>query len=456
MVTSDQPAIYDLEAERQVLGILMVTPKHYAEIAIIVTAQDFWRGAHRTIYEAIEAVYAADRVVDSVSVSDALSVLGRLDAVGGLAYLSDLTVNVGPTANVDHYASKVAGLARRRRIAAAALTLHRDIADLTVDVDEALFDAGDALFDFQGDPDEPDVDDFRDPFWALWDGDLRSSGVSTGWQSVDRIWRPSPGQLVVVAGIPSHGKSAWTDALLGHLTVHRWRHVLWAPESMPYELHAARLVAAREGKPFGHTIDVERMDDAIRWLKEHFVWINPDVHDTVPAILSRVRALHARRPLHTFTIDPWTEIDHTRERNLREDEFISRELTRIRRFARRHGLVAFVIVHPHDIPFSHIKGAFPVPTSSDLHGGSVWRKKADALLVIWRDEKGNTQRETLTDLHVQKIRRNHIDGVMGKATQLEFNPSTYQYRELGRGGIPVADPPGRPPHHPKDERQGLL
>lgn len=433
----------DLSAERQVLGIVMVEPSTFAETADHVTAADFYRGAHRTIFEAIQTSHASDQAVDSRVVADVLERDGTLDGVGGHLMLADIVADVGSTSNAVYYADKVADLARRRRIIGQAHQLAADVVDLGIDVDDVLHKRVDGILANRAGRGVITVDDFTDDLWDLWEHGAKSRGFETGWRSVDYGWRPSSGQLVIVAGIPGHGKSAWLDALLGNLSVlHGWRHAMWAPESSPYESHASRLIAAHLGAPFTRAgISEQRMIQGEAWLRDHFAWVDPDMHDTIPAILAQIRAVHGRRPIHSFVIDPWTEIDHTRDKGVREDEFISRELTRIRRFARRNALVAFVAVHPKQIEVNRSTGVFPVPNTSDLHGGSVWRKKADALLVVWRDEQGHARAKSDTDLHVQKIRRNNVDGVMGATVTLKFDISTYRYREETSSGVPVAEDP---------------
>lgn len=434
----------NVAAETELLGILLAAPHRFAEVADVVTGADFFRGSHRTIFEAIEAVSASGETVAPVAVGDELDRHGHLESVGGLVMLTELQHQAGPTANAAHVAGIIADLARRRRVRDSAFQLANAICDRTADVDDILASRVDDMLSHREGRGIVHVGQFADDLWTLWDKGPQSEGVDTGWPTVDQKWRPAPGQLVIVAGIPGHGKSAWLDALAVNVSsLHGWRHVMWSPESMPFQQHASRLIARQAGRPYDR-LDSEQLIRGEAWAREHFAWIDPDVHDTPAAILAQVRAEHDRRPVNAFYIDPWTEIDHSRERNLREDEFLSRELTRIRRFARRHGLVAFVAVHPKQMEPSRMTGVWPVPTAGDLAGGATWNKKADALLVVWRDETGKEQRSILTELHVRKIRRNGVDGQMGSKVTLEFEIATGRYRSWGGGASPAAADPRQP------------
>lgn len=421
--------ICDLQAEEYTLGAALVNPRAYAEIAERVSASDFYRGSNGEVFTAIGAAIESLPTVDAMAVADVLERSGRLNDIGGRVRIADLMNAVPSSTQGAYYAQRVSELARRRRVVAVSHQLAADAADPTVDIDEALQGRVEDLLTSRRANGIIRVQDVSERLWELRTKGRKSQGVSTGWQNVDRLYRVVPGQMSIVSGIPSHGKSAWVDALCVNLSaLHGWRIALYSPESAPTEDHLVRLVSLRSGVDFDR-IDHQRLVEVEGWLRDRFVWVDHDSYDRVAGILAQVRAEHDRRPLDAFVLDPWTELDMSRQKGVREDEMISAELTRIRRFARRHGIHAFVIAHPKQID-KRADGTFPVPTSADLHGGSVWRKKADMLVVVWRDEEGRTRPETTVDVHVQKVRRNGVDGLMGRRTELRFDSVTGQYQLL--------------------------
>lgn len=247
-------------------------------------------------------------------------------------------------------------------------------------------------------------------------------GVGTGWDDLDRLYRVVPGALTILAGLPGHGKTTWLDSLLVNLaTRHQWRTCIFSPESAPTSDHANELVTRKAGR---HAT-LSQVSHALGWIDQYFTWVDHDTHTNVSQILTAIRAEHARRPLNSFVIDPWTEVEVEREKGERKDQYIRREITRIRRFARRHDLHAFVVVHPKQMEPDRM-GIYPVPRAHDLHGGSVWRKQADALVVVWRDEAGLSRNDDLTDIWIQKIRKQPQDGRLGHIT-LRFDIVTNTY-----------------------------
>lgn len=394
-----------------------------------VPATAFDRGTHRRIWEAIASVRETGDHVDAVSVADELDRHGQLADIGGPGHLLDLAADVPSTATAERDVAVVLEHARRRHLHAAGQELAGRAHDRTVDVDTLTGDTVEQLLHAAGHPGDGilRVTDVFDDVLDRRERGIITRGVSTGWTDVDRLYRVVPGALTILAGIPGHGKSTWLDALLVQLAErHGWRTCLFTPEAAPIADHADNLVTARVGR----RATLDEVSGALGWIHDHFAWVDHDTHDNASQILTAIRAEHARRPLNSFVIDPWTEVEVNRRPGEREDEYIRREVTRIRQFARRHDLHAFLVVHPKNIEPDRL-GIYPIPRASDLHGGSVWRKQADALVVVWRDEAGISRSPEITDVVVQKIRRQPADGHLGR-TELHFDVHTNRYRQMAR------------------------
>ncbi len=245
-----------------------------------------------------------------------------------------------------------------------------------------------------------------------------TGGLSTGWNSVDQYYTVKPGQLTIVTGIPGHGKSEWLDAMTINLADQQgWVIGVCSPENWPLEDHMAKLLEKHNGQPFGHG-PTQRMDhsdlvDGIKWLQEHFVFFSPPEDNmTIEKILDLARQAVARYGINGLVIDPWTELDHSRPANLTETEYISRCLTKVRRFARLHNVHVWFVAHPTKLR-SNDNGTYPVPTPYDISGSSHWRNKADNCLTVYRDIAADDQR---VELHIQKIRFRQV----GKVGAVEF------------------------------------
>lgn len=425
-VVVDEPR--DDELERRLVGAMLLGGAH--EALARITPAMFAMGRHRTIVEAVQRLAAAGEPVGADAVAADLRDRGQLEHAGGHEALSDAMHHGVASAVAPTYADQVADLARRRRARAAGEHLRDAALDPQLAVDEAAAEATDRLLADVGDRrGHHRATDYTDELDALRRGGRGRDLVTTGWANVDAVWRPGPARLMLLTGVPGHGKSAWLDHLTVNLAgLHGWRIAMWSPEGAPTEDHIARLMALRAGQRFDQ-LDETAFADAFDWVDRHFVWVDHDHLDRVDQVLTQVRLLADLSRVDAFVIDPWTQLAVDRDTRMREDEWLNQAVGMVRRFAVRHRLAAFVVVHPHQLK-ANGDGTYPVPDAGVLHGGSVWRKHADHLLAVWRDQTGKRQREERVDLYVQKIRRNGVDGSMGSVAALWFDPATGAYRPI--------------------------
>lgn len=111
---------HDLEAERAVLGGMLLSREVIPEVCEILEGPEFYRPVHETIYRAVLALAARGEPVDPITVGDELRKAGDLTRIGGAAYLHQLVQSVPTAANAEYYAEAVRELAVRKRLADAA------------------------------------------------------------------------------------------------------------------------------------------------------------------------------------------------------------------------------------------------------------------------------------------------------------------------------------------------
>jgi twinkle protein len=275
-----------------------------------------------------------------------------------------------------------------------------------------------------------EIDDRRDDILSLFDRGIER-GVCTGWRELDRLYTVRPGELTVVTGIPSSGKSNVIDALLVNLArLHGWRFALFSPENLPLEQHMAAIVEKYVEKPFnsGPTARMtrEELERGMAWASEHFTWIMPNSEDdwTIEKILAIAGQLCFRHGIRGLVVDPWNELESVKPPTMTETEYVSHVLKRLRVFARARGMHTWVIVHPAKLRRSD-DGRYPVPTLYDCSGSANWRNKADNGLVVWRDLSADDADEV--QIHVQKIRFRQV-GRRGMA-RLYYERPCATYRE---------------------------
>ena len=254
-------------------------------------------------------------------------------------------------------------------------------------------------------------------------------GRSTGWASVDDFYTVEPGQLTIVTGVPSSGKSEWLDALILHLAEeHDWVFAVCSPENAPVELHIEKLLEKVQGKPIrlgpSDRMSPGEVDGGIDWLQAHFRMIVPEDVLPIQGVLDRATVLVRRLGIQGLVIDPFNEFDHTRDRGITETEYIGHVLGALKRWARKWGVHVWLVAHPQKL-FKGADGTYPIPTPYDINGSANFRNKADNCITVWRDEETPG---SPVQIHVQKIRHKHI-GRVGMA-ELSWDARTGRYTDV--------------------------
>lgn len=255
------------------------------------------------------------------------------------------------------------------------------------------------------------------------------TGESPGWSNLEEFYRPCRGQWTVVTGIPRHGKSEWLDALLVNLIQKSgWKIGIFSPENHPLEFHSKKLIEKFSGFPMSEgpsqRLSERDLQFCIRHLEEHLFLLDPEEdHLSVDSMLDMARFLKLKRGIDGFVIDPWNELDHTRPPYETETDYVGRQLTKIRRFARRENVHVWIVAHPAKL-YRDKEGAYPVPTLYDISGSAHWANKADFGIVVWRDLK---QEFSNTEIHIQKCRFRWF-GKLGMA-ELKWEPVTGRYTQ---------------------------
>jgi len=254
-----------------------------------------------------------------------------------------------------------------------------------------------------------------------------TGGIETGWSNCKGKFNVELGQMTVVTGIPSHGKSTWVDALRVQLwKAHQWPSAAFSPENWPVEDHVKVLVEMYAA------INADSMtDDEIAHYMQKmiggFYFIQPgrdaDMMD-VDSILTCAKQLVYQHGVKVLVIDPWNEILHDIPNGEREDQYISRMLAKIRRFARVNMVHVFLIVHPKQL-FKDKDGKYPRPQAYDIAGGAMWRNKADNMLCVFRESMATSA--TLIFVDKIRFRRN---GLAGASVRFNYHVGTSTYHPV--------------------------
>ena len=248
-------------------------------------------------------------------------------------------------------------------------------------------------------------------------------GFSTGYGSVDSIYTVAPGQLTVVTGYPSSGKSNFVDQLMVNLAKNSdWKFAVASFENQP-EIHISRMMEIYTGKRFFDGIgkmSAAEKDSAFKFVMDHFLFIdsNGEEPNTLDSILERARIAVKRMGIRGMVIDPYNYIELDRS-NSTETEAISSMLTKIQKFCKAHEVHVWFIAHPSKIQRSGVEQ--PRPDGMSISGSMAWWAKTDCGLTVHRQKD-------CVEIAVWKCRYRWV-GTQGE-TALGYNKTSGTYMEM--------------------------
>jgi len=207
---------HNLEAERSVLGAILVQNDAFNLAAQLIDSKDFYRDAHRRIFERMAALSERSHAIDFVTLKEELSRNGELDEVGGPAYVASLADGVPRATNVEYYAKIVKEKSTLRNLIYAANKILTDAYEADQESDLILDEAETAIFAVADDRLKAGFVEMRDlvkdnfpKIEQLFEQKRLITGVPSGFADMDAMTRGlQPGDLIIVAARPSMGKTS--------------------------------------------------------------------------------------------------------------------------------------------------------------------------------------------------------------------------------------------------------
>ena len=310
---------HDQEAERAVLGSLLLDPGALAALAEFLHPDDFFRQSHRLIYRAALALYERREPTDYLLLAGELRRRGELEDCGGESYLAAL-LNDTPTAvHAEFYGRRVEKAAILRRLLQASGRIANAVYDGAGDVEETVDACEAALFEAtnrgraQRGAWTPSLDLMADYYGRL---DAAASGripagLTTGYAMLDRFTGGlQRSDLVVLAARPGLGKTSLALGIAEHVALSRGETVGIVSLEMGKEQLAHRLVSAR-ARVDGHRLrggylqehEWLRVAEASGQLGEAPLFVDDSPNLTALEVRARARRLHAERGLALLIVD---------------------------------------------------------------------------------------------------------------------------------------------------------
>ncbi|TMB90728.1 MAG: replicative DNA helicase [Chloroflexi bacterium] len=431
----------NIEAECGVLGSIIIDPEAIVQVADFLHSDDFYRDAHRTIYEVILQLYEQREPADFITISDELERRNKLEEVGGASYITSLINQVPTSGNVEYYGRIVERTSILRRLIHAAGQIAA-IAYEEGDADVALDRAEQLIFNISQRHARSDFSLLRDILSEYMNKldqlhERRGTivGVPTGFTDLDRLTGGlQRSDLIILAARPAIGKTSLALSLAHNSTVKYQHSVAIFSLEMSKEQLVQRLLSMDAG------VDQQRLrtgwieDDewdriiyAMGTLSEANIWIDDTPGITTVEMRSKARRLQAEHGIDLIIVDYlqlMQSVLGSGKRNENRVQEISEVSRNLKALARELNLPVLALAQlSRAVETRQSK----VPQLSDLRESGSLEQDADIVMFIYRDDIYNpeSERKNIADIIVAK----HRNGPVGEVS-LYFQASQTRFRDL--------------------------
>ena len=431
----------NLHAEQSVLGSMLISENAVLDVLEILKVDDFYRDAHKQIFEGIRRLTSTSEAVDALTVTEELKTMGCLEQVGGQPYIHTLVASVPSAANVAHWARIVSSSSLKRGLVRVGTEIATIGYDETAEPKQAMDESETLMFNLSQAKAPLRFVKLKDAMMETMDFIERAqdsgatvTGTPTGFSELDRILGGfQPSDLVILAARPSLGKTslalniAINVALSGSDDSNAV--ALFSLEMSRKEL-ATRILCS-EAQIDGNKLksgglvdeDYSRIGRSLDGLSKAPVFIDDSAGTTVMEVRAKARKLAQRHPLKLIVIDylQLMQGDGKSENRQQEISTISRSL----KILGRELNVPILALSQLSRAVESRESKKPV--LSDLRESGAIEQDADVVMFIYRDEVYNE--ETTEPGKAQIIVAKHRNGPTGTAN-LVFQSKYARFRNL--------------------------
>jgi len=435
---------HNLEAERSVLGAILIDNDTFNVAAAVVTPQSFFRDAHRRIFARMVDLSERSQPIDLVTLNEELERAGDLEEVGGPAYIASLLDGVPRSTNVEYYAQIVKEKATLRALIFSANKILSNAYEADQEADLILDEAESAIFSVAEDriksgfvPMRELVKESFPKIEKLFEHKTYITGVPTGFDDLDRKTRGlQPGDLVIVAARPSMGKTSLVLNICQHVATRGGVAGFFSLEMSKEQLFMRML--ASEAKIDTYRLlsgqigqrEYGQITHALETLSEAQLFIDDTAGIGVLEMRAKARRLQAEHGLQLLAID-YVQLMTGRgrfENRTLELASISRSLKGLAKELR----VPIVLLS--QLSRAPEARSDKRPQLSDLRESGALEQDADVVVLIFREEMykvGDEPSESdgVAELIVAKQRNGPTGSI-----KLAFLREQTRFANLAHGG----------------------
>lgn len=429
-----------IEAERSTLGSMLLEKEAIYKGAEVLKPEDFYREAHRVIFEVVTHLANKGEPVDIITVSEELKQRNMLDKIGGVAYLTLLANSVPTAANIEHYAKIV----EEKSILRALITSASNILSMgyagAEDITILLDDAEKQIFQISQKRNVKGFVSLKnilietfERIEKIYESKGGVTGLSTGFTDLDRMTAGlQNSDLIILAARPSMGKTTFALNIARNAAVDMKVPVVVFSLEMSKEQLALKLLCSEAGVDnqrirTGTLMDNDwpRLSYALGRLSESNIFIDDTPGMTALEIRSRARRIKAEHGLGLIVID-YLQLMQSRGRSENRQQEVSDISRSLKSLARELGVPV--------ISLSQLSRAVEQRTDkrpylADLRESGSLEQDADIVAFLYRDDYYNPEsdKKNITELIIAKQRNGPVGTV-----ELFFNKETGKFIGLDK------------------------
>lgn len=439
MTTTIEP--HSTEAEQGTLGAMLSDPDKVIELIAKLRPQDFYDPVHGDIFRAIAELSEGRTPVDILTVVEKLKGNPRVEAAGGSAYLTELTMQVPALLHAEEYVQIVRNKALHRAVTAAGAAITRLGNDEKLSGMEVLEQAEQQILAISRESSETKPQHIMEIGAEAFERYSQAHdsqgggevGLRTGFADIDNmIGALEPGALVIIAARPSMGKTSLALTIARNVAAEQRKNVAVFSLEMSKQSLMDRIIAGflgvetwklKKGKL--NDDEFQKLGKLFDGLREHPLYIDDDPDTTIANLRSKARRQQLEHGLDLLVVDYLQLIEVTDrtagENRTQQVTHISRSLKNLARE-----------LHCPIITLSQLNRGVesrtpPIPILSDLRESGSIEQDADIVLMLYREDAYNEDcdRPGVTDLYVRKNR----NGATGRVS-LFFDAERMTFRSL--------------------------
>ena len=412
------------ESERSVLGA-MLRSRQAAQVAVeSLRPDDFYDPANREIFAAMRDMSDESRPIDLVTLDEELTRRGRLDAVGGAAYLIELSQGVPSAANVQAYIRIVDEKATLRRLIAAAESIlqesysgQKENAEILEDAEKAIYDITMRKGGEELQPIQPVLISTFEKIEQLVKNHGRIEGVPTGYAELDDLLTGlHPGEFILIAGRPAMGKTSIGMNFVENAAIRAGKKAAVFSLEMPAEQLAMRMMCTEARVDMqrvrrGAIEDEEwgKLADALVSIGPASIYIDCTPGITVPEVRSKARRLQLEKGLDLIMIDYLSLMTGTGKTGSRQEE-VSQISRTLKGLALELGVPVIALQQLSRAPTGRSNHR---PLLSDIRESGAIEQDADVVMFIHREDyyDPETPEKNIAELIIAKQRNGSLGTV---------------------------------------------